>query len=724
MNSGIIRESSLVQYPKYTPNPTETSYYPKLSVDKANKIFDEFSSLGLELMPKIRTKKFPISKFWGDDIDDYCGSAAKSEQSNIDVSGWCVKTGNIVVLDFDNFSLRKLGYEPELLYYFIMSMGSSKFVFSTPTGGLHIYYQLPKDKEVKIRNMDILNGLEVRGEGGQVVFYGSTNRYDGVVAKRKGVVVGHLGSYSKIPGGEYNSIPYMSEELYNWLLDYKSVTKEIEGENYGFSEEGAENVDMYTKVDKDKRLELVIELCTVIMSGWDTNSTYEEWCQFWMSANTSCQGNEEIRDLIINDDNMYWSDGDVGREKFKIAWGNYRSDINKGYTISSLFWLAKNSGWLLNTGYEISGDVVEYVDYQYMGDWFNTLDEIPKTVLLESQTGSGKTSMIPLMWNKLKEPKTVIFCPSVKLCVEMTNTLVETHGMPALCYRDEVDGDIMSTMELLDAKVLVITLQSFVNRLYSKGISVENYDLFYFEESDQLLSQFARGGGSKFSSHVREKEAQLGFKVLKESLDKVNYVWFVDATMTQVTYKCVNTLCSDLLVIRNKYITRKSSIEFVDYKTEVYKVMLDYLYNRKKVVVACDTKEEVEFVREFIKVFNLSATVKHIMITRDTARSRKVVDFISNVNEEVLKYDLIVYNSAMGSGVSITSMRPDLIIQFMTYLTPRVNLQILNRFRKQGRVICYCGSYGEFFNVDSIKLYQFIKERVDSELRLFKFTVY
>src|SRR5690606_6709899 len=74
---------------------------------------------------------------------------------------------------------------------------------------------------------------------------------------------------------------------------------------------------------------------------------------------------------------------------------------------------------------------------------------------------------------------------------------------------------------------------------------------------------------------------------------------------------------------------------------------------------------------------------------KDTETQPEVVEFMRDGNAGARKYDLVIYNSVMASGVSITSVTPDVIVQIAEYLSPRYNLQILNRYRSQREVFVY-----------------------------------
>ena len=742
--------STLIQYPDYEPNPTVLDFYPKVPYKEAVDIYDEFAvGLGLELLPKNRTSKVPVVSYWKRGAGRVSIPSAKSEQYKDTVSGWCLRTGEIVVLDIDNYRLELNGLEPVDVYYEIMSKCPSNFIFATPTGGIHIYYRMPSNDNSNlngndnnqfepIRNTTIYDGVDVRGYGGQVVFYGSYARYDGKYAKQKGVISGHLGRYSKVLGADYSNIPYLNSELYNWIVDSNRVNYLSDGEIYAHSDEGATKVDKFELENLYNRVDIVLELCEAVLDRWSNNKTYSEWCQFWMSAYNGSSGSNTIRDFIVEHSNIYWSDGNNGKLQFISAWDNYNVK-RMSYTISSLFYLARNSGWLTKTGYEITKDAkVDFIDCEYISEWFNKLDIIPNRLLLESQTGSGKTFVFSRLWRKIGKPKSVIFCPSIKLATEMANTLANEHNLPITLYKDDLTGDTIRISEMLDATILITTLQTFATKLYNRGVGMENYGLVYFEESDQLLSQFARGGGGQYSTHVTELEAQLGFKLIKDALvvddngdiGKIGvnsnnvkfsrYVWFVDATMTQVTYNMVNNIVGtdNFTFVKNTRVSKKSAIEFVDDKKLAYKAIIDALFTDKKVVVACDTKSEAFFIQEMLEFIKILPTIKWIVITRDTARDEKVLDFMRDVNVGASHYDLVIYNSSMGSGVSITSVVPDLIVQICTYLSSRANLQIINRYRKQAKVICYYSDYENLYGVNSKSVIKIASRRVFNELGL------
>jgi hypothetical protein len=253
-------------------------------------------------------------------------------------------------------------------------------------------------------------------------------------------------------------------------------------------------------------------------------------------------------------------------------------------------WLAKKAGWLTRTGYEINETLTEEITYDYISEWLDTLAEVPKRLLLMSQTGTGKTYGIRKLWDMLDQPKTVILVPSIKLATALAEELRVTHGMDATLYRDRETGETLSGEELSTAHILVTTLQTFATKVHNP---MSEYGLVYVEESDQLLAQFARGGGGFYGSHVAEHEARSGFRVVREAMEQSGVVWFVDATMTSITYSVAEATrdVHSIQVVRNTKIKKKATCRFVASKGSAYQEILKGLEIGKRVVVAVDYED-------------------------------------------------------------------------------------------------------------------------------------
>lgn len=692
-------------YPTYPTKKAQGIDTDKLSQNVLMGIWDKYNT-SLSLLPKNRNGKlvkFPHSDFWSygkkyrpekssnEDILIPDRSLAEEYQGRYDVSGWCVQTGRedtrLLVVDLDPKSMT---VNPVEYYERLQEMSPTEFVIQTPSNGLHLYYRIPTDRPLLSNtNGTLERGVDTRGVGGQVVFIGGVNYYEN--GADKGVPDGHRATYSEVEYGYYDEVPEMTEALYAYLTanDRKKSQKQLdhEAKNYHRTEEGAKRLKAHFEQTVESRNRVVLEALEAVLSGWNAEKTNDEWFRLFTSAYHGSMGDLGIRDYILEHPNVYWSDGEDGKQAFIRRWSSHAPEED-GYTVATLFWLARRQGWMQSTGYEISDNRAKHIDVRYISEWVNTLDEIPTRLLLLSQTGSGKTYNIKNLYTRLNEPKSVIFVPTRKLATELAMTLKNEHGLPVTLYRDVETDEIIDKQELAQAKILVTTLQTFSTKL---NIPMERYGLVYVEESDQLLAQFARGGGGWNSSHVDDKQARNGFAKIREAMNKSGVVWFVDATMSKVTLTVAEQMYDGAVdVIKNRYTTEKAPVTFLADKGQAYHKVLEALVGGRKVVVCTDTAKEAETVEDIMRQVGVLDGKRSIVITRHTENRQKVRRFMENVNVGSQLYDLVCYNSVMASGVSITATRPDVIVQISSYLTPRVNLQILNRYRKQNRVyVCY-----------------------------------
>jgi len=485
---------------------------------------------------------------------------------------------------------------------------------------------------------------------------------------------------------------------------------------YVNSAEGSYRAEQHQKQTPEDRERVVIDALTALLPTLGEDTSYQLWTQIWMSAHAGSP-TAAVHDLLLTHPSVYWSDGDAGRLRWHNVWINHvqRPD---GYTVASLFWLAERRGnWLKYTPYDVPNSAWQIIDVPLITAWTEEFERPPERVLLHSQTGSGKTHNLIHLWHKLEQPRTVVFVPTMKLAADLATTLI-VKGVPATLYYDADTMQIKDGEALRAAQVLVTTLQTFGQRVYNRPGMMADYGLVYMEESDQLLSQFGLARTTFLPSHVNERQAQQGFALLREACEQSGYVWFVDATMTQITVDAARSLCPAYrqpLLVRNQFTKLKADVELLTTKQEAYNIALTAIMRGRKTVVACDTKAAATEFHQILQDYGLHMNRRVLLITKDTEAQPQVVEFMRNGNAGANRYDVVIYNSVMASGVSITSVKPDVLVQIAEYLTPRSNLQILNRYRLQNEVYCYYAPISSLYGKTATELQAEAQERVEVE---------
>lgn len=703
----------MLQYPDpKTDNIQPEGFNAKARVETMMRIAHEFQQIGLKVLPKATVNKRPHWEFWMK-RDGHVRLEPTDENlekflPRSDVNGLALSVGEscdgrLIVLDIDPAGDHVAGKKT---YDEIQALSPSDFVITTPSNGVHIYYLMPPDMPRMKQGSHVhWNNLDTRCAGAStVVFISSFVQYVGEYAAHKGVSDGHVGYYQRVQGGDYSHVPVMTQALYDVLVAATKTRKTLPAApsavsalNYEKTQEAIDRIEAHEGKPLEDRVKLVIEALRIVLDGWE-DKTYDEWMQVWMSAYAGSDGSDHVRDIIATHPDVWKGRSTDEVHAFYAAWDRHEPDAD-GYTVASLLYLAKQKGWLQYSGLEIARSDVQEINTRYIKDWVAAQEKLPTRCLVVSQTGSGKTYNISYLYERLGKPKTVIFVPTTKLAIELANTLKNEHKLAVTLYIDQESGQTLPADELVAAQVLVTTLQTFANKVHAI-LPMRRYGLVYFEESDQLFQQFARGDHGAYGSHVREAEAKKGYAVLRDAFENSENVWCVDATMTKITQKVATQLSKDqhVTIIMNNYVMSKPDVTILEDREEAYQVVLDALLEHKKVVVACDTAQIAEEVVKTMETIGATKGKKVLLITAHTERDPRVHAFMEDVNKGAAEYDLVAYNSVMASGVSITSVRPDTLVQICTYLTPRVNLQLLNRYRQQGEVFCFYQQSDTLYN--------------------------
>jgi len=439
------------------------------------------------------------------------------------------------------------------------------------------------------------------------------------------------------------------------------------------------------------RLRVALDALTQVCNAWGRRE-YDDWQAMVMSAHHATDGSTLARDILLSNPGVTWKPGE--RDDFIFWWDKHTPREDNPVTVARLFHYARLTGWLKSTSLEIPEYEVTLFNATEVGDWLTTLDPLPRQALIQSNTGTGKTLGMIALLKKLGTPKSVFFAPSIKLCRALSATLIG-QGVENTLYITE-DGVTKSGPELAKANVLVTTLQTFATKIATVvGTDLSAYELVFIDECDELISAFVRSGTHKTlyaGSHVRPSEAHWGVKALRDMLRTAQHVIMSDGTATMVTVQFVRACLNSgdtLQIYRNTWKRTKAPVHLIQDISDARGVAFRAVASGKRVVIAIDTKAGARDLHEAMIAKGILDKDEAILITSDTSYKPAVQDFFRDVEKGAAKYRVVIYNSAMGSGVSIVDTKPDVTVQFVQYIAPRKNLQMINRFRQQALVFCY-----------------------------------
>ncbi len=490
----------------------------------------------------------------------------------------------------------------------------------------------------------------------------------------------------------YDAVYLDYEYIYSEIKQLVAKTQPIDAKNFlsladNHNVNGAvsRRAEKHNEQPPDIQLQVTLDALNYALRDWGRQE-YDMWLAMVMSAYSGSSSLQVVQ-YIINHSDIVW---DTGEKQRLLQWWYHHKPKEEGYTVATLFLLARRNGWLQNT----SVDLTEYQEFtaKHVGEWLLSLPELPKRCLINSGLGTGKTLGAIQVLKKLGTPKSVFFAPSIKLCTNLS-AILNAGGIENTLYIDR--GIIKHETELKNANVLVTTLQSFANKVIKKDVDISTYKFVCIDESDELISSFARAetwNTLGFSSHIRKIESQWGFYALEQIFESVEYVYMLDGTATKISKTLADrfTLLSPpVKTYKNTWIRNKPPVYLLQTIYEARKIALDSILQGYKTVIATDTKKECRLLYEYILEFGLVSEEQVILITGDTHNQTDVQEFFKDVEAGGASKQVVIYNSAMGSGVSIAQTCPAVFVQICAHLSPRKNLQILNRYRQQSVVYIY-----------------------------------
>lgn len=447
----------------------------------------------------------------------------------------------------------------------------------------------------------------------------------------------------------------------------------------------AKRTKAHANATPEAQTDVVLEaLDHALGAGWGEQPR-ERRLQTIMSAFVG-SNHSSVLDKFLSYSSPRW---DVSNQKMKLAdWWQHHQPRPDGLTVASLFAEARAAGWLQNSTSELQGATPIHV--KEVADWLLNVT-LPPRVLLKSGTGTGKTQAAIRLLQRMQleaDVKAVFFAPSIKLCHALSASLNHA-GVTNTLYIEE--GQRTKDKDTLQrASVLVTTLQTFAIKAFdTKTI----YDLVVIDECDELLSAFVRSGINRRltnASHVDSQQARRGVEALRHLFETSKQVLLLDGTMTELSRYLMHQWTTKTVgVYENTYTRSKAPVTLYGTLQALRGDFVASVAAGRRVVAACDTKAEAALL-EMLLLLSEAATKDEVLrVTSETAADPRVTEFFRDVEAGAARYRVVIYNSAMGSGVSIVNTVPDDLYLFATYLTPRKLLQILNRYRQQKDVYAF-----------------------------------
>lgn len=397
----------------------------------------------------------------------------------------------------------------------------------------------------------------------------------------------------------------------------------------------------------------VLDLLQFVARLWDTGTKpgYKLWLDVMFASHHATDGSDLVREYIANEPRFWQWDDCTG---FAEWWDNdIHHETDTPVTIGTLKRYAKAADWGTYSQFDLSR-VDRIVSGRYLGQAL-TPGELPhgQNILIKQQTGGGKTTFTFDVARQFAPKRVLYLSPYITLNYDIAGKATGK-GVATDVYKDgerNVENALAATFQYVT----------------TNGIDPAHYDLIVVEEIHQAL------GHLLLQSHMSIEERRAAILWLRDALRSPATVLMVDAGINQNTVDFVEMLSGNpAYIVVNEHVQPKSAIEIVDMDTALELVGSE----PGKLVIATAGRKTARQLFDF-------ANRPGILITGETSAQSHVRNFMRDVGRGAAAYDLVAYNGAMGSGVSIENTVPDTIVQIADHLGASTHLQILNRYRNQ-----------------------------------------
>lgn len=414
----------------------------------------------------------------------------------------------------------------------------------------------------------------------------------------------------------------------------------------------------------------------------------DAWYALRMSAWASSGGAIEVFDAI--QEHPYWQDmWDADFEEMR-----WETEQPHSFTAGTLYRLAVDRGFGTTNETDIEPDHV-----------IASLDVLPRyeSYCLKADTGTGKSQA-------QKATISAVLSAGKKVCLIVPTTALaraatrDFAGLGAQAYVEDGSRQIKAGEALRDAEFIVTTPQTFARQIAHEASNLSRYGLIILDEVQQIGDAAFDPQNPIWTGPITAKFYEAIEVAKTYAKDDHLILRGLDAGLAQQGVEWL-----ELPVYECTLHLEKAAVILYESHKALIDVLMQALETTGRIYIAMDVRESrrhrlgTKWLADFIVSHFPDKRV--LCVDSETTDSRKksfdprALQFMNAPNDEASAYDVIIGSPTMLSGVSITAARADYVFQFCSYLPPKSNLQMLNRFREQGQVHAWYGGMDSLVTV-------------------------
>jgi hypothetical protein len=268
-------------------------------------------------------------------------------------------------------------------------------------------------------------------------------------------------------------------------------------------------------------------------------------------------------------------------------------------------------------------------------------------IFIKSPMGTGKTVFIERYFEKLQQrgETGLYMCPSRALTRQMRDSL-RNAGLKVVHYKDAGGRDLTLVTDIIG----ITTINSV---WHFDGVKPHTVVI---DESEQLLPVI--------TSSIIEFPQSTSDILTTLCLNAHNVI-VCDAQMSKFSVETMQRIKPnvDSLLIHNTFMTAKNKrVTMLSSKGAFWAKFEELLKAGKKVYVSTTSKQEARALSEFMK--NRYPSITCLTLVANDDDDVTLLATLENINNEVLKYQVVIASPVVSSGVSIDNTHFDVVMGY------------------------------------------------------------
>ncbi len=261
---------------------------------------------------------------------------------------------------------------------------------------------------------------------------------------------------------------------------------------------------------------------------------------------------------------------------------------------------------------------------------------------------------------------------------------------------------------------IAVTLPSLVHQVNSNTGELRRIDVLVLDEIEQTLATLF--------ADIYKTERMSIYNTLVEAIRCAETVICLDADASAVTYNFLRGIRDDVTFIVNEYRNYDRQLRSYDERTALIHALDEQVANQQSVIaVACSSEKQAH---QLAKRYSKRNDKRIMLVCQSTKHNPDVKAFLRHPDEKASDYDLVIYTSAMGTGIDISTTRSEAVFGFFGRmpLTAWDMHQMLVRFRRAQVYNVWVDKTKMTVETDENKIYNTLLEREKRTKQLIMFS--